>query len=64
MKGQITDRQQTPILDSYMVMLVDAPEAPEVRWFICPQLKKIYINTAARPDAKIDRIVPFMQRET
>lgn len=62
MKEQITDRQRTPILDSYMVMLVDAPEAPEVRWFVCPQLKKIYINTAARPDAKIDRIVPFIQR--
>lgn len=63
MKEQITDRQRTPILDSYMVMLVDAPEAPEVRWFVCPQLKKIYINTAARPDAKIDRIVPFTLRE-
>lgn len=59
----MAERSRTPILDSYMVMLVDAPEAPEVRWFICPQLKKIYINTAAKPDAKIDRIVPFMQRK-
>lgn len=63
MKEHLPSRSRTPILDSYMVMLVDAPEAPEVRWFVCPQLKKIYINTAARPGAKIDRIVPFMPRE-
>lgn len=63
MKEHGENRRNTPILDSYMVMLVDAPEAPEVRWFVCPQLKKIYINTAARPGAKIDRIVPFMPRE-
>ena len=58
-------KSRTPILDSYSTAYVSAPEQSETRRFICPALKKIYINTAARPDASMDRIVPFsVKKET
>lgn len=52
-------KSKTPILNGYSVERLSVPEQPETLRYICPALKKIYINTAARPDAKIDRIVPF-----
>ena len=59
MKISAAINSRTPFLDSCAVAYVSAPEQSDVRRFICPELKKVYINTAARPDAKIDRIVPF-----
>lgn len=43
----------------YQQMLVEAPEAPETICFICPALKKMYLNTSAEEHATLVRIVPF-----
>ena len=49
---------RTPILDSYRRIPMAMPEFPEVRRFIWRSQKTIYINTAARHGAKIDKLLP------
>ena len=49
---------RTPTLDSYRRIPMAMPEYPEVRRFIWRSQKTIYINTAARHGAKIDKLLP------
>ena len=49
---------RTPTLDSYRRIPMAMPEFPEVRRFIWRSKKTIYINTAARHWAKIDKLLP------
>lgn len=58
-----TSKSRTPILDSYTAVYVSVPESCSVRRFICPALRKIYINTAAHPDAKTDQLIPFRSKK-
>ena len=48
---------RTPTLDSYRRVHMSMPEYPEIRRFIWRIQKTIYINTAARPGAKIDQLL-------
>ena len=60
MKNMKTQPQasRTPILDSYRTVFKSIPERPEVRRFIWRSRRTIYINLAARPDAKIEQLLP------
>lgn len=60
MKNTKTQPQEcrTPILDSYRTVFKSIPERPEVRRFIWRSRRTIYINLAARPDAKIEQLLP------
>ncbi len=60
MKNMKTQPQEsrTPILDSYRTVFKSIPERPEVRRFIWRSRRTIYINLAARPDAKIEQLLP------
>ena len=49
---------RTPTLDSYRTVFKSIPERPEVRRFIWRSRRTIYINLAARPDAKIEQLLP------
>ena len=49
---------RTPTLDNYRTVFKSIPESPEVRRFIWRGKKMIYINIAARPGAKIDKLLP------
>ena len=49
---------RTPTLDSYRTVFKSVPESPEVRRVIGRGKKMIYINIAARPGAKIDKLLP------
>ena len=49
---------RTPILDSYRTVFKSIPDRPEVRRFIWRSRRTIYINLAARPDAKIEQLLP------
>ena len=49
---------RTPTLDSYRTVFKSIPERPEVRRFIWRSRRTIYINLAARPDAKIEQLMP------
>lgn len=59
MKNMHTQPQEsrTPTLDSYRTVFKSIPEQPEVRRFIWQSKKMICINLAARPGAKIDRLL-------
>ena len=57
MQAQPQD-SRTPTLDSYRTVFKSIPESPEVRRFIWRSKKMIYINIAARPGAKIDKLLP------
>lgn len=48
---------RTPILDTYRTATTFMPEEPEVEKYISREKKTIFINTAARPDAKIVRLI-------
>ncbi len=48
---------RTPILDTYKTATTFMPEEPEVEKYISREKKTIFINTAARPDAKIVRLI-------
>lgn len=60
MKNMKTQPQEsrTPILDSYRTVFKSIPERAEVRRFIWRSRRTIYINLAARPDAKIEQLLP------
>ena len=60
MKNMKTQPQEsrTPILDSYRTVFKSIPDRPEVRRFIWRSRRTIYINLAARPDAKIEQLLP------
>lgn len=60
MKNTKTQPQEsrTPTLDSYRTVFKSIPERPEVRRFIWRSRRTIYINLAARPDAKIEQMLP------
>ena len=45
-------------LNKYSVTYVDYPIYPEIRKFISPTEKMIYVNTASHPDAKTIFILP------
>ena len=49
---------RTPILDSYRTMFKSIPEMPDVRRIISRKKRLICINIAARPGAKIDKLLP------
>lgn len=49
--------KRTP-LAKYRVIRGPIPDYPHIARFICPEEGRIYINTMARPDAKIDMIIP------
>ena len=49
--------QATRTLDSYRKVPMSMPEYPEIRRFIWRSQKTIYINTAARPGAKIEQLL-------
>ena len=52
------NESRTPTLDSYRTVFKSIPERPEVRRFIWRSRRTIYINLAARPDAKIEQLLP------
>lgn len=60
MKNMHTQPQEsrTPILDSYCTVFKSMPDHPEVRRIIWQSKKMICINLAARPGAKIDKLIP------
>lgn len=57
MKKMQNKPQARRMLDSYRRVLMSMPEYPEIRRFIWRSQKTIYINTAARPGAKIDQLL-------
>lgn len=60
MKKAQEKRQEsrTPTLDSYRTIYRRIPDQPEVRRIISRRRRTICINLAARPGAKIDRLLP------
>ena len=48
----------TPTLDTYRKVCKSMPDRPEVRRIISRSKRLICINTAARPGAKIDQLMP------
>lgn len=60
MKNTKTHPQEsrTPTLDTYRKVCKSMPDRPEVRRIISRSKKLICINTAARPGAKIDQLMP------
>lgn len=57
MKAQ-PNESRTPTLDSYRKVFKSIPESPEVRRIISMKKQLICINIAARPGAKIDKLLP------
>ena len=49
---------RTPTLDSYRTIYRSFPDQPDVRRIISRRRRTICINLAARPGAKIDRLMP------
>ena len=49
---------RTHTLDTYRKVCKPMPDRPEVRRIISRSKKLICINTAARPGAKIDQLLP------
>ena len=49
---------RTPTLDSYRTVFKSIPESPEVRRIISRKKQLICVNIAARPGAKIDKLLP------
>ena len=49
---------RTPSLDSYRTIYRRVPDQPDVRRIISRRRRTICINLAARPGAKIDRLLP------
>ncbi|MBP3411381.1 MAG: hypothetical protein J6M10_10350 [Clostridia bacterium] len=58
MKKSAAPKSRTPILDGYRQMYTHTPQEPDVDRYISLREKIIYINTAARPDAKITKLIP------
>lgn len=60
MKSMHTQPQEsrTPILDTYRTVFKSIPDQPDVRRIISRGKKLICINLAARPGAKIDKLMP------
>ena len=52
------NESRTPILDSYRTMFKSIPEQPEVRRIISRKKQLICVNIAARPGAKIEKLLP------
>lgn len=57
MKNTQKKPQATRTLDSYRKVPMSMPEYPDIRRFIWRSQKTIYINTAARPGAKIEQLL-------
>ena len=57
MKKTQNKPQATRTLDSYRKVPMSMPEYPDIRRFIWRSQKTIYINTAARPSAKIEQLL-------
>lgn len=51
-------RSSTPTLDGYRRLHTCMPLEPEVDRYISRGKRIIYINTAAKPDAKITKLIP------
>ena len=49
---------RTPILGTYRTVFKSIPDQPDVRRIISRGKKLICINLAARPGAKIDKLMP------
>lgn len=49
---------RTPILDTYRTVFKSIADQPDVRRIISLGKKLICINLAARPGAKIDKLMP------
>ena len=58
MKKSTAQTSRTPILDSYKVMTTFMPGERDVEKYISRSKKTIYYNTAAKPDAKIVKLIP------
>lgn len=58
MKKSTALKSRTPILDTYEVRTTHMPQEPDVDRYISQARKIIYVNTAARPGAKITRLIP------
>lgn len=52
-----TARSHTPTLDTYKIVRTFMPEEREVEKYVCPNDKTIYINAAAKPGAKIVKLI-------
>lgn len=52
-------RDKRTNIASFDRIYIDAPEYPDVIRFVCMPLKTIYINVAARPEAKIVMLIPY-----
>ena len=48
---------RTPTLDTYKIVRTFMPEEREVEKYVCPNDKTIYINAAAKPGAKIVKLI-------
>lgn len=57
MKNTQKKPQGMRTLDSYRKVPMSMPEYPDIRRFIWRSQKTIYINTAARPGAKIEQLL-------
>lgn len=55
---QAQQLSRTPTLDTYRKVCKPIPERPDIRRIISRSKKLICINTAARPGAKIDKLLP------
>ena len=49
---------RTPTLDTYRTVFKSIPEQPNVRRIISRGKQLICVNIAARPGAKIDKLLP------
>ena len=60
MKSMHTQPQEsrTPTLDTYRTVFKSIPEQPNVRQIISREKQLICVNIAARPGAKIDKLLP------
>ena len=52
------NESRTPTLDSYRTVFKSIPESPEVRRIISRKKQLICVNIAARPGAKIEKLLP------
>lgn len=52
------NESRTPTLDSYRTVFKSIPEQPDVRRIISRKKQLICVNIAARPGAKIDKLLP------
>ena len=55
---EMRQESRTPTLDSYRTIYRCIPDQPDVRRIISRRRRTICINLAARPGAKIDRLLP------